>query len=635
MPVRIGEWIADERLDEIHRAGDRVKLDRRTMALLSYLASRPGEVVSADELLENVWRGVVVAPSSVYQTIAVLRRALRDDADEPRYIATVPRKGYRLIAPVEAEPAGQTSPAAPRPGDPGVAVEPAARQSPRRWSWQLTIVTLAIAAGVAYLMSAEWLQRRVLAPQPRERSIAVLPFVSAGNSPGDRYLADGLTEGLLQTLGRLPEVRVTARSSVFAFRERQQDVRAIAQALSVRYLLDGTVRRHEDQMHIGVQLVDGELGFELWSETYDRPLGDAMRVQQEIARSVAHALELVLSRDVAARLARGSALDPLAVDAYLRARAYWSERSVAALRSAREHYERAIQRDPAMAVAHVGLAELFVLLPLYGVEPPGLAFPQARTAALRALELDPDLAEAHATLAVVLYQYEWTWDAAEEAFQRALALHPNYATARQWYAEFLSYAGRADDAEAQIAVARDLDPLSPTIATMRGSPPFWARRFDEAERRYSAAVDQYPEFSLAHYSLAMSRLALGRAEEALVSFEAAREGLQDEFVMPSMAHALVAAGRRREAQVMLEHMLAAERSHYVSPYKIAVLLAALGQTEEALTRLEQARREKDDRLILIAVDRLLDSLRADPRFTALLREVTGHAADESLADGAR
>jgi TolB-like protein/DNA-binding winged helix-turn-helix (wHTH) protein/Tfp pilus assembly protein PilF len=612
LPVRIGEWLADERLDEIRRAHERVKLDRRTMALLTYLASRPGEVVSSEELLENVWRGVVVTSSSVYQAIAVLRRALGDDADQPRYIATVQRKGYRLIAAV----------------DPAPAIEPTSAVPKRRRHWQFAIVAIAILAGVAYLVSSEWLQRRALAPQSRDRSIAVLPFVNAGDSPDDAYLADGLTEGLLQTLGRLPDVRVTARSSVFAFRERREDVRAIAQALSVRYLIDGSVRRNAEQMHIGVQLVDGAMGFEVWSETYDRPLGDAMRVQQEIARSVAHALELVLSRDVAARLARGSALDPIAVDAYLRGRAYWSERSAASLRSAREHYERAIQRDPDIAAAHVGLAELLVLLPLYGIEPPSRSFPRARIAAQRALELDPDLAEAHATLAVVLYQYEWNWSSAEQEFRRALDLNPNYATARQWYAEFLSYAGRTDDAEAQIAVAHDLDPLSPTIATMRGSPAFWARRFASAEQAFRQAVEQYPDFALAHYSLAMSLLGLGRAPEAVTEFEAARQGLQDEFVAPSLAHALVAAGRRDETNVLLERLLARESEHYVSPYKVAVLLAALGQTEPALARLEQAQRERDDRLVLIGVDSLLDSLRAEPRFKAMQQEV-GAGAPQS------
>jgi TolB-like protein/DNA-binding winged helix-turn-helix (wHTH) protein/Tfp pilus assembly protein PilF len=607
--LRIGEWLADERLNEIRRGQEHVKLDRRTMAVLQYLAGKPGEVVSPEELLENVWRGVVVAPSSVYQTIAVLRRALGDDADQPRYIATVQRKGYRLIAPVESAEIDAAAPATPQ------------RPSLRRW--QLAAAAIVALAGILWLVTHDAVQRRLFVPEQRDRSIAVLPFASTGQPAGNAYVADGLTEGLLQTLGRLPGVRVTARSSVFAFRERRVDARSIAQTLSVRYLLDGSAHMSGDRMHVGVQLVDGATGFELWSETYDRPLGEAMRVQQQIARSVADALELVVSRDVAARLARGTTLDPRAVDAYLRGRAYWSERSASSMRNAREHYERAIQLDPAIAAAHVGLAELLVLLPFYGIEPTATAFPKARAAALRALELDPELAEAHATLAVVLYQYEWNWNAAEEEFRRALQLNPNYATARQWYAEFLSCSGRADDAEAQIAVARDLDPLSPTIATQRGAPAVWARRFGDAERAFAEAVKHHPDFALAHYSLAMSRLASGRASEAVASFEVARHGLRDEFVLPSLAHALVATGRSDEAAEFLKKLLADEREHYVSPYKLAVLLAALGETETAFARLQQARDERDDRLVLIAVDPLLDSLRSDARFLALQREVTG------------
>jgi tetratricopeptide (TPR) repeat protein len=223
----------------------------------------------------------------------------------------------------------------------------------------------------------------------------------------------------------------------------------------------------------------------------------------------------------------------------------------------------------------------------------------------------------------VSYQYEWNWKAAEQDFRRALELNPNYATARQWYAEFLGYGGRTEEAEAQIAVARDLDPLSPTIATLRGSPAFWARRFDEAELAFVEAIELYPDFALAHYALGLCRLGLGRPDEALASFETARQGLQDEFVAPSLAHALVAAGRRDEATALLEKLRALEADRYVSPYKIAVTLAALGLKEEALSQLARARSEHDDRLVLIAVDPLLDSLRDDPRFIAIQQEVTG------------
>ncbi|MGH8235975.1 MAG: tetratricopeptide repeat protein [Steroidobacteraceae bacterium] len=620
MFLKIGEWLVDARLDEIRRGEVRLKLDGRSMALLQYLAAKPGEVVSTEELLANVWQGVIVAPSSVYQTIAVLRRWLGDDADKPRYIATVQRKGYRLIAAVEA--------VEPSAAGPSRAIS--AAQPLRRSTWRM----LAAASVAGLLLSAYWIASESLRGRHsqtarRDLSIAVLPFESADGDPEKAYVADGLTEGVLLTLGRLPGLRVTARSSAFVFRERHEDVRTIAAALGVRYLLDGRVRQVEDQIRIGVQLVDGITGFALWSETYDRPLADTMRVQLEIARSVARVLELVLSRDVSLRLARGTSLDALAIDAYLRGRADWSERSAVSLRSAREHYARAIQRDPRFAAAHVGLAELLVLLPLYGIEPPAVAFPQARVAALRALELDPDLADARATLAVVLYQFEWNWPAAETEFRRALELNPNYSTARQWYAEFLSYLGRTRDAEAQIAVAGELDPLSPTIATLRGSPAFWARRPADAERHFRAAIERHPDFALAHYSLAMSQLAIGRADEARQSFEVARKGLQDEFVAPSLAHALVAEGRRSDAEALLAALYAGERGRYVSSYKIAVLLAALEQTDAAFARLEQAKRAHDDRLVLIAVDPFLDSLRADDRFVALRRAVMGPDGKES------
>lgn len=641
MRIKVGEWLADEQLDEISRGQERVKLDRRTMALLVYLASRPGEVVSSEELLDNVWRGVVVAPGSVYQAIAVLRRALGDDADQPRYIATVQRRGYRLIAPVDP---GET----PDP-EAAVSAAPAPARWPwpwrLKWRWHATLAVIVVLLGLAWLLGQESIRRGLFQSGPGSkaaaaenfRTLAVLPFATAMRDSADRYLADGLTEGLIQTLGRLPGTRVTARSTTFALREADADARRVARSLGVRYVLEGSVQREGEQLHIGVQLVDGELGLELWSSAYDRPLGDLMRVQQEIARSVAQALDLVLGRDAVTRLARGATLDPVAVDAYLRARAYWSERSAVSLRSAREHYERAIQRDPKLAAAQVGLAELLVLLPFYGIEPPNAAFPRARESALRALELDPGLAEAHATLAVVRYQYEWDWPAAEAEFRRAIELNPNHATTRQWYAEFLGYAGRTEDSAAQIAVAGDLDPLSPIIALLRGSPALWARQFAEAEEKYRAALARHPDFPLAHYGLGLTLLGRGRPAEALAEFGIAREKLGDDFVLPSLAHAFVGAGRRADAERALDAFSALGRERYVSPYKMGVLQAALGRTEEALASLERARDERDDRLVLIGVDSLLDSLRAHDRFQAVLEQVMEpgiHGARHALASGA-
>jgi TolB-like protein/DNA-binding winged helix-turn-helix (wHTH) protein/Tfp pilus assembly protein PilF len=626
--MKIGEWLADDRLDEIQRGEERVKLDRRTMAVLMYLASKPGEVISTEELLDNVWRGVVVAPSSVYQTITVLRRALGDEAEKPRFVATVQRRGYRLIAPVaqvEAEGAAQPD----IPPD----TKPATGQKPWRWRWQTTLIAIVVLLGIAYLLGYDAIRRGLVqsgegagpSSASQSRSIAVLPFASSPAGDGNSYLADGLTEGLVQTLSRLPGTRVTARTTTFALRGSGDDARKIAETLGVRYVIDGSVRRDGDQLNIGVQLVDGTMGFALWSATYDCQLGDLMRVQQEIARSVAQALDLVLSRDAVSRLAHGTTLDPVAVDAYLRARAYWSERSAVSLRSAREHYERAIQSDPRLAAAHMGLAELLVLLPFYGIEPTKTAFPKARESALRALEIDPGLAEAHATLAVVHYQYEWDWTKAEAEFRRAIELNPNHATTRQWYAEFLGYAGRTADSAAQIAVAGDLDPLSPIITMLRGSPALWARQYPEAEEKYRAAIARHPDFPLAHYGLGLTLLGLGRAEEASAEFGIARESLGDEFVLPSLAHAYVGAGRRADAERVLEGYSALGRERYVSPYKIAVLQAALGRTDEALGWLERARDERDDRLVLIGVDGLLDSLRTHARFQEIQKQVMGTA----------
>jgi TolB-like protein len=487
-----------------------------------------------------------------------------------------------------------------------------------RW-WQTSLAALIVIVGIALFLVPESLRQRFLGQAPGDRSVAVLPFENFGADPGDAYLADGLTEDLMLSLGRLPGFQVIARSSVFAFRGREQDVREVARVLGVRYVVGGSVRRSGEQLRINAQLVDAQTGFQLWSETYDRPFGDVLRVQEDIARSVAHSLEVLLTRDSSQRLAHRAGRNSAAYDAYLRGRAYWNERSVESLPRAREQFELAIARDPEDATSYVALAELQAVLPLYGIEAPDSAFPKARAAALRALELDDQLAEAYATLAVVRYQFEWDWPGAEADFRHAIALNPSYATAHQWYAEFLSYAGRYDAAKAQIALAAAFDPLSPTIATLRGSPALWAHRFAEAEHDYRAALAAHPGFALAEYSLGLSLLGEHRPAEAAATFEQARRGLGAEFSAPSLAHAYVALGRERDARALLAQMLAAEHKRYLSPYKIAVLHTALGERDAALTRLEQAYRIHDDRLVLLGVDSLLDSLRNEPRFAALLK----------------
>lgn len=609
MAWQVGDWRVEPELDEIQRGAERVRLEPRSMAVLMHLIERAGKVVSAEELLDRVWTGVVVAPSSVYQTIAQLRRALGDDSENPTYIENVPRKGYRLIAPVAQVASATLQADGPSPE----------RKMQRRWRWwQATLAALIAVVGIAFFLVPESLRQRVLGRAPGERSVAVLPFQNFGADANDAYLADGLTEDLLLSLGRLPDVDVTARSSAFVFRARDKDVREIARVLGVRYVVDGSVRRVDQRLRVTAQLVDAATGFEMWSESYDRPFDDVLRVQADIARSVARELEVLLTRDSAQRLSRYANAQPAAFDAYLRGRALWNERSVQSLPLAREQFALAIERDPGYAPSHVALAELYAVLPLYGVEPPDLALPKARAAALRALELDDGLAAARATLAVVRYQHDWDWPGAEAEFRRAIALNPSYATARQWYAEFLSYAGRYEEAKAQIALAFEFDPLSPTIATLRSSPALWAHRYAEAEQGYRAAVAAHPAFGLAHYSLGLSLLGQKRAAEAVIAFEHAHRGLSLEFVAPSLAHAYAALGRTDEARALLGGLQEFERAHYVSPYKVAVLHAALGEREAALSRLEQALRIHDDRLVLLRVDPLLDALRAEPRFAKVL-----------------
>lgn len=627
-PFRVGAWNVDPTSGEIERAGQRVTLTPRAMDVLCFLAARPGVVVSANELLDGVWRGAEVAPGAVYQTILHLRRALDDDATAPSVIENVPRRGYRLVAEVlpgvvpaaavapAAAPVPETAPGrspepAPQPRD---ASAPPDRSSARRWFTAVALIGLLALA--LFATRGAWRDTGDGADGAL-RSIAVLPFRDSTPAGQVSFLADGVTEELVTTLGQLPGLTVTGRTSSLQVRNSTATPRELGELLGVRFLLEGRIRTDGERVRVDVALVSAHTGTQLWTESYDARRETLLAVQEDIARAVARSLDVFLSAASSERLARRARRDPRAYEVYLRGRYQWNRRNATSLLAARTLFEQAASMDPRDADAQVALAEVYAVMPLYGVAPPDSAFPLARAAAERALAIDAGRGEARATLAVVKYQYERDWTGAEREFRAAIAAAPNHATALQWYSEYLSYSRRFDEAERQIAAAHVIDPVSPTIAVLAGSPALWSHDYARAAQTYRDALRRIGDFPLAWYSLGLAQLGAGDARGALESLQRAAKDLGPTFVAAPLAHAHSRLGERERAAALLQELNAERATRYVSPYKLAVLHVALNDRAAALAALEEAERSRDDRLVLLGVDPLVDSLREEPRFRAL------------------
>jgi TolB-like protein/DNA-binding SARP family transcriptional activator/tetratricopeptide (TPR) repeat protein len=454
---------------------------------------------------------------------------------------------------------------------------------------------------------------------PEGPVVAVLPFADRGREGGSELLGDGMSEEIITALARLSTMRVVARTSAFAFRDSALDVREIGARLGARYVLEGSVGSAGDRLRIHALLVSVEDGVQVWSGSYDRAPGEVFAVQDEIARGIVGALR---PRVAQRPLVRPPTDDLEAYDLYLEARQSSSRRTLEGLVQGIELLNQAVARDSAFAEAYAGLAECHTLLVTYGAVSPREGYPRARRAAERALRLDPSLAEAHAALALVRMYFERDWRAAGREFQAALREKPGYATARHWYATWLSYQGRFDEALAAIAEAQRLDPYSVTMYTGSSTILYYAQRYDASIDRARAALVIDPGFWLSYLQMAAVYAQQGRYDEALASVERARR-LSSGHPLPEAlrGYVLARAGRRDEALAIIRALEAQGSRRYVSPAYAAAIYTGLGDADAALRWLERAYEANDDWAVYLAVEPVFEPLRNDPRFVNLLARV--------------
>lgn len=508
--LRIGDWRVDPTLDEIARDGQVVKLEPRTMQLLLYLAEHAQEVISPEELLEHVWRGVVVAPSSVYQAVARLRRTLGDVSDAPTYIATVPRKGYRLVAPVASWVAPEEGPS---PGVPGTRRTPGFQ---RRAGWAAASA-LVLAAGFVFWVASPESFRRLWAGHPAPKSVAVLPFLSLGGTPDDEYLGYGLSEDLINTLANVAGLKVAARTSSFVFAGKGGDLREIRDQLHVDTVLEGSLRRHEGRLRIVAELIDARSGYHLWSQAFERDDYALWSIHEEIADAVLEHMDPALARRAGATVRR-SADSGAAYNEFLRGRYLLEQRTEQALDEAAVHLQRAIDLAPDDALAYAELADAYALRTQYAAHDDPTTLSAARSAALRALALSPDLAEAQAALGLIDLE-AGRLDEAVPHLRRAIELDPHYGPAQMWYGRDLFMQGDYTGAERVFDKALTFDPLSAMLQLNAGVTLNQLDRLPEAAAHARRAIELEPKLPSAYWLLAVLNARAGHLSEAVRLFQ--------------------------------------------------------------------------------------------------------------------
>lgn len=637
-PVRFGPFELDLDSGDLRKFGYRIRLQPKSFLVLRSLLENPGELVTREVLRSQLWpqNTFVEFESSLNVAVRRLREALGDQAQDPIYIETVPRRGYRFVGAVEplatlavavgASPGMLSSPsvhreelAVPSGGihiltyPPNAA--PIAGSKPlARASWKYLLLAVLIV-----MVTGGFLLKRVVTRHssgPITPSIAVLPFVDTSPGKTREYFSDGLAEELLNELAKTPRLRVAARTSSFQFKGKDADLRTIGQKLNVATVLEGRVSTEGNRVRIAAELINVENGFQLWSGSYERNLNDVFSVQDEIARAVAGELKVkLLNGTTPAAIPRST--NPEAYSDYLQGRFFYERRTQSDLEKATSYFEQAIKLDPAYAHAWSGLAwaRMSQADSEYGVSFEE-GYRLARDAAEKALQLDPGLAEAHAAVGRIKRTHDWDWAGADASFQRAIALEPQNAITLMSASSLAASLGRFDDAVALARRAVELDPLSVVAHISLGMRAYYAGQQERAIASYQKALELNPGDPSAHYLLSLVYLAQGKPQPALAEVEQQPRGA-GRYVGEVLVY--TALGRRPEADAALRMLV----NNYPdqAAFQIAEVYAVRGETDRAFEWLELARAQHDAGLSAIMGDPLLKNLSADPRYLAFLKKM--------------
>jgi TolB-like protein/DNA-binding winged helix-turn-helix (wHTH) protein/Tfp pilus assembly protein PilF len=609
--LRFGTFELDLASGELRKDGALVKLQSQHFQLLALLVEWAGQVVSRDEIRRALWDNetFVDFDRSINFCVNQIRGALDDDPQSPRYIETLPRKGYRFIAPVTE--AGDERAEAEPAAEPDVVSRPIPE---RRW-WLLSAG--AAVALVAIALAATMSVSRQRGAKPIE-SVAVLPLENLSHDPEQDYFADGMTDELITDLAKISALRVISRTSVMQYKGTKKPISQIARELNVNAVLEGTVTRDQGRVRITAQLIGSAPEKHLWAEKYEGSLSEVLTLQDAVAKAVVHEIQIKVTPGERALLATPRAVDPAAYEAYLKGRYLWDISGEGNLRRSREYLEQAIARDPGYALAWAGLADTYNYLASWGVLSFQDAAPRARAAAEKALELDNSLVGPLVTLAGVKMNYEWDWAGAERLCKRAIELSPNYGNVHHQYATYLAEVGRTREAVAEALRAREVEPLSHVFGANVVWKLYLARQYDQAELESRKISGWDPKFT-GTYILASVYLQTGREREAVAELQkSAAQSHRSLLELMYLGHALGVSGARAEGQKVLEEMQGLSRRRYVPAQYIAMVYEGLGERERALQWFEKAYAERSMNGWILP-DPRLDQIRTEPRFQKLMR----------------
>jgi TolB-like protein/DNA-binding winged helix-turn-helix (wHTH) protein/Tfp pilus assembly protein PilF len=622
--TRFANFELNLRSGELRRDGTPLKLPPQPAKLLVLLVSRAGEVVTRQELVEQLWGAETFVDFEQGLNFAVrqVRAVLDDDPDSPRFLETLPKRGYRFIAAV----GGTRVPAEPEDAPLVNISQPDGSGRQERAPWPRKFWR--VLAGVCAVLLLGLAARQWIVPRPGPRftsgaiqSVAVLPLANLSADPGQEYFSDGLTDELITELAKIGSLRVTSRTSVIGYKGTHKPIPEIARELHVDAVIEGTVQRVGERVRIRAQLIHGATDQHLWAAGYDRDLGDVLHMEYEVARDIAQQVGDHRSESKTQR-AGGRQVSAEAHEEYLLGRYYWNKRTEAGLLRGVGHFKEAIRRDPSYALAYAGMADSYIMLANWGLASPGEAYAKATAFAARALELDPQLVEAQTSLAYTALLYDRDWAGAEKGFRQAIALNPNYVSAHHFYSICLMTSGRQAEALTEIERARELDPLSLIVNSVQGWIYYEGRRYDLAVQQYTKTLEMDPDYVPALLDLGTSYLRLGEYGNAIAQFEKARATSgENGVVLSDLAQAYALSGDKAGALKILHRLQARSGTAFVSSWDLALIHTALGEKDKAITQLQKATEEHVGWVVRLGVDPALDSLRGEPRFQELSRRI--------------
>lgn len=628
--LRFGVFELDLATGELRKAGRKVRIQDQPLAVLVTLLERPGELVTREELRQKVWQAdtFVDFEAGLNKAITKVREVLSDSAVSPRFIETLPRRGYRFIAPVEKLPAElEVSPAPPAssvvpaaPASP-VAPEVPPLKTPSRRAKRLQLLIVGGASVLLLVAAALWLLYSRIHHPPAIQSIAVLPLENLSGDPNQEYFADGMTDELITDLAQIHSLRVISRTSVTQFRHARKPLPEIAAELRVDAVIEGSVLRSGDNVRVTAQLLDARQDRHLWAASYNRPASDLIALQNEVAKAIADQVRVKLTPEEGARLSRAHPLNASAYDALLKGRFLWNRRNPADAEQAIAYFRQAIREDGGSAEAWAALAGCETSLGAdIGATDPAATAAQARFAVSKALQLDPNLAEAHNTLANIKLWYDWDWVGSEQEFRRALALNPNSSMAHLDYSHLLQIRKRFSEALDENRRALDLAPLD-ILGSMHLA---WlysdARDGTNTVAQSRRVLELDPRFAGAYLFLASGYELQKKWPEAIASYEQVRK-LYPADVLSGIARVSAESGDRKRAARAFAELSDFAKRNYVAPTYFAQYYAALGDRDRAFEWLETAYRRHAPSLISLEVSSHWDALRTDKRFHSLEQQI--------------